>query len=401
LIEGGPVPRQVAIQWEISSYSGWGVYGLNLALSWSGDAELEPMTSVPFKPELLRLDALRRSALQDFLSNSHRLQSSLQSWAGQAANAKFPVLAGATSRFTLAPAAHDVAFAGSPTVAIAFFETPALAPDVVERARDFPLVVTGSTWNEQVLRAHGVENVRTVLQGVDPALFHPGPRADVLRGKFLVFSGGKLELRKGQDIVLSAFRAFAASHTDAVLVTAWHSPWANVARSLDQTGLAPPVIMAEAGYVDVKAWAAAAGIPADQVIDLGAVPNFDLAPLLREMDVALFPNRAEGGTNLVAMECMACGVPVILSRNTGHLDLIQTGNAYVLADQRPFPGHEGPGGGGWGESSIEEAVALLEQAYTDRDEARRRGLRGAETVGALTWARTAGEMKGIVLSLGG
>jgi glycosyltransferase involved in cell wall biosynthesis len=47
--------------------------------------------------------------------------------------------------------------------------------------------------------------------------------------------------------------------------------------------------------------------------------------VLQEMNVAVFPNRAEGGTNLVAMECMACGLPVILSGNTGHLDLIENG----------------------------------------------------------------------------
>ena len=29
-----------------------------------------------------------------------------------------------------------------------------------------------------------------------------------------------------------------------------------------------------------------------------------------------FSNRAEGGTNLVAMECMAAGVPTIVSNNT-------------------------------------------------------------------------------------
>ena len=39
-------------------------------------------------------------------------------------------------------------------------------------------------------------------------------------------------------------------------------------------------------------------------------------------DTALFPNRCESGTNLVAMEAMAAGIPVILSNNSGHLDLI-------------------------------------------------------------------------------
>ncbi|CAM9185263.1 unnamed protein product, partial [Heterosigma akashiwo] len=37
--------------------------------------------------------------------------------------------------------------------------------------------------------------------------------------------GGKLELRKGQDIVLAAFARFARSHPDARLVVAWDNKW--------------------------------------------------------------------------------------------------------------------------------------------------------------------------------
>jgi glycosyltransferase involved in cell wall biosynthesis len=72
------------------------------------------------------------------------------------------------------------------------------------------------------------------------------------------------------------------------------------------------------------------GCARGQILDLGAVPNREKPSILCEMDVAVFPNRCEGGTNLVAMECMACGLPVILSRNTGHLDLIDGDNCFAL-----------------------------------------------------------------------
>ena len=41
-----------------------------------------------------------------------------------------------------------------------------------------------------------------------------------MRERFLIFSGGKMELRKGQDIVLAAFKIFARRHPEATLVTA-------------------------------------------------------------------------------------------------------------------------------------------------------------------------------------
>jgi glycosyltransferase involved in cell wall biosynthesis len=114
--------------------------------------------------------------------------------------------------------------------------------------------------------------------------------------------------------------------------------------------------------------------------------------LLREMDVALFPNRCEGGTNLVAMETMACGVPTILSANTGHRDLIDGENCYPLTRQAPV--EERPG---WGESDLDEIVAALETAYADREDARRRGAAGAATLAQLPWSRTAREIKAAVL----
>jgi glycosyltransferase involved in cell wall biosynthesis len=118
------------------------------------------------------------------------------------------------------------------------------------------------------------------------------------------------------------------------------------------------------------------------------------------MDVAVFPNRGEGGTNLVAMECMACGVPTIMSRNTGHLDLVEDGACLSLDDQAPLQGPlEGPVGdvAGWGESSIDELVDLLERAYLDREAARRIGAAGAEFMRRFTWSETARQLKDLIL----
>jgi glycosyltransferase involved in cell wall biosynthesis len=382
--------QRVVINWAPSSLHGWGVYGLNLALAWAADPEIEPLISQVVHPEHLVIDALKVRRLTPVVQRSAAFQARLAAHAGGAATSGLPVLASCGGSFSPARVAHQVLLHGAPTIAVTFFETADLDAASVARAKDFPLIVTGSTWNEAVLRAHGVTAVTTVLQGIDPGLFHPAPRLSVMPGKFLVFSGGKLEARKGQDIVLAAFRRFVERRPDAVLATAWHSPVARAAATVDASGLAAPLPFDAEGRPDAAAWAAANGVPADNFIDLGVLPNALAPQVLREMDVAVFPNRAEGGTNLVAMEAMACGVPAILSANTGHLDLIDGDDAYVLERQRTDAR-------GWGESDVDEVVAHLEAAYADREAARARGLRGAAKLAGMTWAQTAGAMKAVVL----
>jgi glycosyltransferase involved in cell wall biosynthesis len=223
-----------------------------------------------------------------------------------------------------------------------------------------------------------------VVQGIDPALFHPAPCSGALGDRFAVFSGGKLEFRKAQDLVLLAFRAFAERHPEAVLVTAWHSPWPEVAVTLNRNPAIAPVAKSEDGKIDAAAWARANGLREDQFIDVGSIPNHLMARVLREMDVALFPNRCEGGTNLVAMECLACGIPTIVSDNTGHKDLVATGAPYPLALQRPVA-FDGIGTEGWGESDIDEIVEALERVWRDRQAARCRGAFGAATMDDWAW----------------
>jgi glycosyltransferase involved in cell wall biosynthesis len=392
--------KRVLLGWQISTLHGWGVYGLNLALNWAADRQIESASTMLDPSLIVDIDPIQQRALGPFVRRSQEFHTILQSRANGRIKYKGAFVEALGNDLRSLENAYKTKIKGKPTIGAVFFES-GLAPQAIERARNFLLIVTGSSWNERVLRAYGIENVRTILQGIDPAYFHPGPKRGLLQNRFLVFSGGKPEYRKGQDLVLAAFKVFSERHPEAVLVTAWHSFWPEFARSLDWSGLLSPVIFNENGQFNPSGWAVANGIPAHQIIELGVVPNRKMPMVLREMDVAVFPNRAEGGTNLVAMECMACGLPVILSRNTGHIDLIKNDACYTLDDQRKtergFAGIEGVPG--WGESQIDEIVERLEQVYFDRTEANRRGARGAERLAQLTWQVTAQQMRKIVTKL--
>lgn len=301
---------KVAFDWPVSSLTGWGVYGLNLALELTRRG-IESTSTHVARSDQLALDALRANALRMFLRRTN-MQQLLPEDA---------ILLHALGNELWPPRPSKC------RLGVIFFEEP-LSKEAVSRAREYDIIVAGSTWNAEVLSGHGLTNVRTLIQGVDRSLFHPAPRRDLYPGRFLIFSGGKAEPRKGQDIVVKAFRIFAKRHPEAMLVTAWDSPWPQLAAGMD---------------LDLS------GLH-DRVIAIKSTPNSLMAPIYRECHVGLFPNRCEGGTNLVAMECIACGITAIVSANTGHLDLLR------LTGARPVHGNE-PG--------LDEILLELERAYDD------------------------------------
>ena len=83
-----------------------------------------------------------------------------------------------------------------------------------------------------------------------------------------------------------------------------------------------------------------------------------------------------------AMEAMSVGVPVIISNNTGHMDIIDPAHCYPLhntpvAEVMPsWKEHVI----GWGESDPEEAYHKLEEIYNDRDKAKEKGLRASKFI---------------------
>src|SRR2546421_282278 len=197
----------------------------------------------------------------------------------------------------------------------------ALFPAHLENAKHFDRLSTGSTWCTQILERHGLKNVATVLQGIDPTIFFPTnqPR-DFFPDRFIVFSGGKFEFRKGQDLVIRAFKALQDRHKDVLLIASWYNHWDFSFNSMQQS---PHIKFNPRSTNSIHAAREVLidnGIDPLRVILLEPHSQPVMAHIYRSADVGLFPNRAEGGTNLVLMEFMACGKPVIATNTTGHAD---------------------------------------------------------------------------------
>ncbi len=387
----------IVFRWAASSFFGWGIYGLNLMLHWPRPA----LTAQPIDRIVLAREDQRRR-VDELVRASVRFHEQMKPVAHRSVVSEMPVFVSYGNRLERYFAVHQVDLFGTPSIGFVFLEDAVIDPHNVAGVNQLPVTIAGSSWNADLLRAAGVGNVAVVPQGVDGELFRPRPSTGRFAGRFVVFSGGQSSVRKAQDLVLVAFRAFAQRHRDALLMAAWHSPWPERAQSFS-TGasrLAPPPTRAD-GTIDPTGWAIQAGLPAEQFLDLGSVPNCELPLALAEANVALFPNRAEGGTNLIAMECLASGIPTILSANTGHLDLIRRTGTFAAERQRPVTAMP-PGirsSAGWGESDIEELVELLEHVYAHREAAMSRAARAAQAMRALSWEQQIRELHAVVSPL--
>jgi glycosyltransferase involved in cell wall biosynthesis len=274
-----------------------------------------------------------------------------------------------------------------------FFEIDRLDPDDVRRAADYyEIIVAGSTWCQKILAEHGFPHTETIIQGVDGELFHPkAPAHRKYRDKFVIFSGGKFELRKGQDLVIKAFRVLQEKYPDVLLVNLWYNRWRT---SIETMQISPYIRFESSGndyFQYVNHLLSINDVDLRGVVTLPPLGHHDMPEIYRDTDVGLFPNRCEGGTNLVMMEYMACGKPVIASYTSGHRDILSRKNAIPATSVHPFTvqNREHKILYRWEEPDLDEIISLLEWAYWHREECQYIGEAAGKDLSKMTWAAAA------------
>lgn len=360
---GSPCGGQnLALTWQLSEMHGWGLVGVHTALHLI-DLGRPPLLLE--KPLLSTLRPENREKLK-ILVDSYQQITAIAARSGNRMLGlnDCTVLHALGNGFV--PGPLSAVYRGSRNVGVIAFEDTLFDEETLRRARGYDKLVVHSNYNQALLAEQGITDVACTFQGVDPDELVSASPTRRFGDRFVVFAGGKVEFRKGQDIVLAAFRRFHERHPDALLVTAWHNPWPHTSADIAESPLIPAApAVGDNGKLRIVEWAMACGVPPEGFVDMGFLGRGQIATILAECHAAIFPNRCEGATNLVAMEAMACGVPVILSANTGHLDLIRDGNCLPLRHQDPVVDPAGRRRG-WGESSVEEVVDHLETLYTDR-----------------------------------
>lgn len=277
-----------------------------------------------------------------------------------------------------------------------FFENE-LTAHSVENAKKYNLVLAGSSWCRDRMVAKGIHNSGVLIQGIDPRIFYP---ISELKdpNNFVIFSGGKFELRKGQDLVLRAVKILQEKYANIILVNCWYNKWPASAKLMAHSRLIQFEYQEKSWQDLMNHTYVINGLDPSRIRTLDLVPNEMQRDIYKHTDIGIFPNRCEGGTNLVLMEYMACAKPVIASNTSGHKDIVTHENALLLNELRnvSVTGPDNQLIGRWQEPSLDELVAWLEYAYHHREEIKKIGIKAGQDLQNFTWADSAQQLLDIL-----
>ena len=159
--------------------------------------------------------------------------------------------------------------------------------------------------------------VRVNYDGVDPALFRPGSKAEararvgIEAGPPVVLFVGNLVAVKAVDVLLRACAGLGAAGFPVRLVVIGQGPWrAALERQAAAAGLGPAVTFT------------------------GPKPLTDLPDWYRAADVFCLPSHSEGVPN-VLLESSACGTPWVASRVGGIPEIAHLGVSRLVPPNTP------------------------------------------------------------------
>ncbi len=193
-------------------------------------------------------------------------------------------------------------------------DVPPISPSFYRRALammehvDYVLCPSAFVRESFLARGFRPQQMLRNVYPVDLSCFSPASEVRPKNRPLTIISTGALSLRKGAPYMLEAFRLVHRRHPSARFLLT----------SLIQNSAAPIVKQ----YAD---------LPIDWSPGL---PHRQLAERLRSADIFVLPSLEEGLVR-TALEAMACGLPVVLTPNTGANDFVipgQSGEVVPIRD---------------------------------------------------------------------
>lgn len=218
--------------------------------------------------------------------------------------------------------------------------------------------VVPSTYAKRTYVDHGISEDRifVVPYGVDFSHFDRSPTVDrvVQTGrsddKFRVIYAGQIAVRKGIHYLIEAFKAFTVDSSELLLVGGFpEAEYERYVRSLARSD--------------------------DRIKFVGQVPKVELRNYYSTASVFVLPSLADS-FGLVTLEAMACGLPVIVTENSGSQEVVrQNIDGYIVPIR-----------------SSEAITAYLEYLYCTSNQREQMGQFAYDRARQFTWDRYAEEL---------
>lgn len=220
-------------------------------------------------------------------------------------------------QITICHGVNNFKNSGGYKIAFTTTEVDGVPKDWVQCMNEMDEVWMTSAFSFKAFRNSGVKVPMYVIgEGVDPNYFHPDilPFLNPPKEKFRFMSNFAWGRRKGVDVLFEAFRReFSEDEDVALMLKTLPSYWGhNIKNELkllyDRKGAAKVYLY------DVE------------------MPKWELGRFYTMADAFVWPSRGEG-FGLPALEALACGLPVIASNHSAHLE-------FLTEAGKPRPGVE-------------------------------------------------------------
>lgn len=278
---------------------------------------------------------------------------------------------------------------GRPSIGWTMLETDRIPDQWVRQCNTMDEVWVPTSFNLRTFTSSGVdsEKVAVIPLGTYPERFHPASPPLRLAGRrgFAFLANFEWVPRKGYDILLKAYFQEFRSDEDVSLIL----------KTYDNSRYDPD---GRAIKAEVMRFAQDAGVavPPPVVLLTRVIRPDQMPSLYTAADCYVLPTRGEGW-NLPAMEAVSCGIPVIITGWSGHLEFLSPDDSYLIPIDglEPVPGFGVPNdeiyaGSRWAIPSLDATRCLMRHVFHHRTEARERACRARERVmRRFTWRHSA------------
>lgn len=379
--------QRVLIGWPLTPFTGWGSYGIQLAQSLISKKVAQPIVPHPIQVTSM-CDVHWKIWAEQIEMESEPLIRLVDKRRNELITTNCQLVFEGIGN-----SLERKEFEAKYKVGVTFFERSTMPKEMIDSMKSYDLIICGSKWNHKILTENGLENTVLVHQGVDLSRFNPIQQPRLLHRSLVIFAGGKLEIRKGQDVVIEAFKRFIKLYPDALMIACWANVGDIGINTMDKSSYIKNNPKSGKA-IDIHSWIVEQGIPEGNILVPTATNNNHLPGLIKQADTAIFASRCEGGTNLMAMEALACGIPTLVSENSGHVDLIEENMEHIIALKKHkcsecikdvTRNYGGDDEDVWGETDPEEIVMSWVDQVERKDIWREKGIIGAKKMYKWSW----------------